>query len=648
MSLVPPSAAARARSRVQSPQEYETLLARSLDDPDGFWRDQASALTWFHAPANIVEDDGHGEVTWFSGGRLNASVNAVDRHARTHPDRAAIIGAAPDGTLTTWTFAELKARVGRIANALVHRGVRRGDRVVVYMPTTPQAAAVMLACSRIGAVHVVVNPAYSAETLRERIEDVGAELIVTADAAPWDRQVLPLKRRVDQAVAGLSQVRCVLVDRHQAVPVSMTAGRDHWLQTELQRHRVACPAVWQPAEAPLFIMHTSGSTGAARGMVHTTAGYLVWACTTFRYLFDLRPGDVHLCTADLGWITGHTYALYGPLTAGITTVLVEGHPGRPDRGRLGALIDAVQATTLYTAPAVLRCMRAAGDAVLARSLRTSLRVLGSVGERLEPDLWQWLHQEVGGGRCPIVDTWWQTETGGAMLANLPGALPARPGYVGRPMFGVRPVLLDRDGRRIEGEGSGVLAIAGTWPGQARTLYGDHAAYLATYHPHPGLFVTGDGAHRDAEGYFAITGRVDDVLTVGGHRLGPAELEDTLCAHDAVLEAAVVATALPDGGEQITVFIVPAPWATTPADDLRAALVEQLRLAIGPIATPGRVWFVSGLPRTRTGKLLRRVLRHLCDGGTRPSDDDLADIADPSVVDEILEVIQPDRLRQRAD
>jgi acetyl-CoA synthetase len=639
-----PKDATRRTAHIQSLEEYQRLYRQSLDQPEVFWGDQAKTLTWFHPPHTIVDADPHSvDFSWFNGGRLNASFNCVDRHAQAHPSKPALIWAKNEpGEYEVITFRELLHHVGRVANVLKAHGVRKGDRVCIYLPMIPELAYTMLACARIGAVHSVVFAGFSAESLRERILDSGAKVLVTANEGPRGPKRVPTKAISDEAIEGLSQVEAVLVARRTATGVNMQAGRDFWLDDEMARHRGICPPEWMDSEDPLFILYTSGSTGKPKGVLHTTGGYLVYAATTHRYVFDAQPDDIHFCTADMGWITGHTYLLYGPLLNGTTTVLFESIPTFPDAGRLWRVVDDLKATILYTAPTALRALIREGDSWVKKSSRQTLRLLATAGEPINPEVWRWFHDVVGEGRCPIVDTWWQTETGGVLITPLPGATPCKPGSATLPFFGVEPVLVDDEGRVIEGNGvSGNLCLARSWPGQARTLYGHHQRFVETYYSRfPRLYFTGDGCRRDEDGYYWITGRVDDVLNVSGHRLGTAEVESALVAHESVAEAAVVGFPHDIKGTGVCAFVTVKPeWQETSPEQMVGALKEQVRHAIGPIATPDRIVIVSGLPKTRSGKILRRMLRKIASGEL----DNLGDtttLADPAVLDELLAPKKP--------
>jgi|CXWL01.1.fsa_nt_gi acetyl-CoA synthetase len=641
MTTVPVKPAIAAHARIGSLEEYHRRYRISLDDPEGFWRRQADLLTWFHPPSTILDVDmKEVDFSWYGGGRLNACFNCVDRHLATQPEKTAILWAGDEpGDYRALSYRELKHLVCRIANVLLAHGVGTGDRVAIYMPMIPELAATMLACARIGAVHSVVFAGFSAESLRGRILDAGAKVVVTANEALRGGKRIPLKTIVDRAVEGLSSIRKVLVAKRTATDVPMTEGRDAWLDEEMSRQRSTCPVEWMHSESPLFTLYTSGSTGKPKGVLHTTGGYMVYAALTHQLVFDLQPDDVYFCAADIGWVTGHSYIVYGPLANGATTVMFESIPLYPDPGRYWRIIDDLKVTILYTAPTALRALIREGDSWVKKYSRQSLRILGSVGEPINPEVWKWYHDVVGEGRCAVVDTWWQTETGGILITPLPGATPTKPGSATLPFFGIEPVLLDEAGNELLGNDvSGNLCLRRSWPGQARTIWGDHSRFRETYFSRfPGLYFTGDGCRRDEDGYYWITGRVDDVLNVSGHRLGTAEVESALVAHTAVAEAAVVGYPHDIKGTGICAYAIITPeYESYDVDELAGMLKEQVRQAIGPIATPDRIIITPGLPKTRSGKIMRRILRKIAAGET----EDLGDVttlADPSVVEKILEL-----------
>ena len=629
------------RAFINSMEEYQRLYRLSLDNPEWFWGEQAKALTWFH-PWTSVFDADYAEVdfSWFSGGRLNASINCVDRHLDTLGDKTAIIWAQDEpGVYTHITYRELKHRVCRVANVLLSHGVRKGDRVCIYLTMMPELVYTMLACARIGAVHSVVFGGFSAESLRDRIVDAKCKVVVTANEGLRGGRKVPLKKTVDRAVEGMSLVESVLVARRTDAETEMQPGRDHWLDEECHTQRSTCTAAWMGAEDPLFVLYTSGSTGKPKGLLHTTGGFLVYAAFSHKLIFDYHPGDIYFCTADIGWITGHSYIVYGPLANGATTVLFESTPTYPDPGRLWQVCDDLGVNVFYTAPTALRALAQSGDAWVKKHKRDTIRILGTVGEPINPEVWRWYHDVVGDGRSTIVDTWWQTETGGVLISPLPGVTPTKPGSATLPFFGVKPMVLDPATREVVhgNDVSGALCLASPWPGQARTVWGDHQRFKQTYFTQfPGYYFTGDGCRRDADGYYWITGRIDDVLNVSGHRLGTAEIESALVAHEAVAEAAVVGCPHPIKGEGIYCYVLlNTGFEQADHDELVGALKQQVRNAIGAFAAPDVIHIASGLPKTRSGKIMRRILRKVA-AGEYEGLGDLTTLAEPAVVERLVD------------
>jgi len=629
------------RAHLNSLEEYQRLYRLSLDNPEWFWAEQAKGLSWFH-PWQGVFDADYEEVdfAWFSGGRLNASFNCIDRHLGNLGDRTAIIWAQDEpGQYAYISYRELKHQVCRLANVLLSHGVRKGDRVCIYLTMVPQLVYAMLACARIGAVHSVVFGGFSAESLRDRIVDARCKVVVTANEGLRGGRRVPLKKTVDRAVEGMSMVETVLVARRTEAACEMKAGRDSWLEEECHKQRSTCTNEWMGAEDPLFILYTSGSTGKPKGLLHTTGGYLVFAAYTHKLVFDYHPGDVYFCAADVGWVTGHSYIVYGPLANGATTVLFESTPLYPDPGRYWRIVDDLNVNIFYTAPTALRALLQHGSDAVRRYRRSSLRVLGTVGEPINPEVWRWYHDVVGDGRCAVVDTWWQTETGGILITPLPGVTATKPGSATLPFFGVRPVIVDPEtGEVKEGNGvDGALCLSTPWPGQARSVWGDHQRFRETYFTrYPGLYFTGDGARRDEDGYYWITGRIDDVLNVSGHRLGTAEVESALVAHEAVAEAAVVGYPHPIKGQAVYAYVLlNADYAEGDHEQLVGALKQQVRHMIGGFAAPEVIHVAAGLPKTRSGKIMRRLLRKVA--ASEYTDlGDLTTLAEPDVVQRLIE------------
>lgn len=625
-------------AQIRSMEQYTQLYRRSIEDPEAFWAEQArERLTWyrdFHTTADC--DLASGVVSWFLGGRINVAYNCVDRHLATRGDKTAILwqGDDPD-EVQHITYRELYHQVCRMANVLLQHGVRKGDRVAIYLPMIPAAAVAMLACARIGAIHTVVFAGFSADALRDRILDAAAVAVITADQGLRGGKVIHLKRTVDEAVLGAPGVRHVFVTKRTNAEVAVHPERDVNLDAAMARQRPYCPAEPMDAEDLLFLLYTSGSTGKPKGIAHTNAGYLLYTSLTHQYVFDYRDDDVYACVADVGWITGHSYVVYGPLANGATTVMFESTPLYPDPGRYWEMVARHRITQFYTAPTALRAVAREGDDWVAKHDRSSLRVLGTVGEPINPDTWEWYFRVVGQQRCAIVDTWWQTETGGIMITPLPGVTPMKPGAATLPFFGVDPVVLDEKGNEVAGNGvSGLLAIRRPWPSMARTIYGDHPRYEATYlKPYPGYYLTGDGCNRDEDGYLWITGRVDDVINVSGHRMGTAEVESALVNHPACAEAAVVGFPHQIKGQGIFAYVVLAEgWEGDEA--IVGEIRGEARHRIGPIATPDHILVTKGLPKTRSGKIMRRLLRKIAERNT----DNLGDtstLADPSVVDALI-------------
>ena len=632
--VYPVTDTARAHSRIDA-AAAAAMRAAAHDDPDAWWRGQVGRLDWVTPPTvmgNWSFDPV--EIKWFEDGVLNASANCLDRH---DPTSVAIVWEADDPATPPRriTYGELLADTCRMANVLTGLGVKRGDRVTIYLPMIPEAAVSMLACARIGAVHSVVFAGFSPEAIAGRITDAGSHVVITADGGFRGGKPLPLKAAVDKAADIAGTVETVLVVRHAGTPTAMIPGRDHWWHELSPAVAAACPPVPMNAEDPLFLLYTSGSTGKPKGVVHTTGGYLLWANLTFDLVFDYRPGELFWCTADVGWVTGHSYIVYGPLSAGATVLMFEGVPTFPASDRFWATIARHKVNIFYTAPTALRSLMRDGDAPVEGHDLSSLRLLGSVGEPINPEAWKWYHRVVGKGQLPIVDTWWQTETGGVLISPLPGATDLKPGSATLPLPGVEPALVDPQGRFIDGAASGNLVITRSWPGQARTLYGDHARFAETYFStYKGLYFTGDGARRDADGYWWITGRVDDVINVSGHRMGTADVESALVAHEHVAEAAVVGFPHDIKGQGIYAYVTLIAGIEL-SDALLAEIRASVRTTIGPIATPDHIHITPALPKTRSGKIMRRILRKIAENDFAALGD-TSTLADPGVVDTLIE------------
>jgi acetyl-CoA synthetase len=620
-------------------EAYAKALRRVKADPDKFWKDVAQRLTWIKQPKQIKDVSFRAEdfrIRWFADGVLNVSVNCIDRWIGSRGKETAIIWEGDDPAASRRiTYLELYAEVCRMANVLKAHGVKKGDRVTLYLPMIPEAAYAMLACARIGAIHSVVFAGFSPESLVNRINDCGSEVIITADEGLRGGKRVPLKANVDKALESCPSVRTVLVVARTGAETAMTPGRDFVYEAEAAKVPGDCPPEPMSAEDPLFILYTSGSTGKPKGVLHTSGGYLLWAAWTHELVFDYRPGEVYWCTADVGWVTGHSYIVYGPLANGATTLMFEGVPNYPSNSRFWQVIDKHQVSIFYTAPTAIRALMREGEAPVERTSRRSLRLLGSVGEPINPEAWLWYHRVVGERRCPIVDTWWQTETGGVLISPLPGATDLKPGSATRPLPGVEPLIVDAEGRPLEGATEGNLCIADSWPGQMRTVYGDHQRFLDTYFStYPGLYFTGDGCRRDEDGYYWITGRVDDVLNVSGHRIGTAEVESALVAHPKVAEAAVVGYPHDIKGQGIWCYVT-LKTGETGSDELKQELVAWVRKEIGPIAAPDVLQWAPRLPKTRSGKIMRRILRKIAEGDTSNLGD-TSTLAEPAVVDDLVQ------------
>ena len=626
-----------ARAHVDAAR-HAAMTAEARDNPDAFWAREARRIAWMKPPTIIKNTSFSGDVVikWFEDGVLNASVSCLDRHVEAgHGARTAIIWEGDDPTADSHTsYAELLERVCRLANAMKGMGIRKGDVVTIYMPMIVEAAVAMLACARIGAIHSIVFGGFSPESLATRLRDCNSVALLTADEGRRGGRRVPLKANADEALLECPGVKHVIVAKNTGAAINMEPGRDHWWDAVSRNAVPNCPPEPMNAEDPLFILYTSGSTGKPKGVLHTTGGYMVWASYTHELVFDYKPGDIYWCTADVGWVTGHSYIVYGPLANGATTLMFEGVPNYPDVGRMWQVVDKHQVNTFYTAPTAIRALMREGAGPVKKWKRTSLRLLGSVGEPINPEAWLWYYKVVGEERCPIVDTWWQTETGGILISPLPGAVAQKPGSATLPLPGVLPALVDSDGTLVEGVGEGNLVLTDSWPGQMRSVYGDHARFIQTYFSDfKGRYFTGDGARRDADGYYWITGRVDDVINVAGHRMGTAEVESALVAHPKVAEAAVVGMPHDLKGQGIYCYIT-LNAGEEPSDGLRKELVAWVRKEIGPIATPDAIQWAPGLPKTRSGKIMRRILRKIAANET-DSLGDVSTLADPGVVTELV-------------
>ena len=635
---VPADIAAKAHINAE---QYAAMYQRSIDDPNGFWAEQATKFITWSKPFDKVMDYSYNPdnlyIKWFEGGQLNVSYNCLDRHLDSRGDQVAIIWEADDPNVDKKiTYRELHADVCKLANVLKAKGVKKGDRVCIYLPMIPEAAVAMLACTRIGAVHSIVFGGFSPDSLRDRVLDADCRVIITADESVRGGRNVPLKKNADTALNECPNVHTVIVVQRTGGNVAWTEGRDVWYHEAMAAADPVCAPEAMDAEDPLFILYTSGSTGKPKGALHTTGGYLVYAAATHKYVFDYQEGEIYWCTADVGWVTGHTYIVYGPLANGATSVMFEGIPNYPDMSRFWQVVDKHQVSIFYTAPTAIRSLMRAGEGPVKATSRKSLRILGSVGEPINPEAWEWYHRVVGDERCPIVDTWWQTETGGHLITPLPGATPLKPGSATRPFFGVVPALVDpAEGTPVNGAGEGALVITQPWPAQMRTVYGDHQRYIDTYFKqYPGKYFTGDGARRDEDGYYWITGRIDDVLNVSGHRLGTAEIESALVLHPQVAEAAVVGYPHDIKGQGIYAYVTPMAGVEG-TDELKKELVALVRGEIGPIAIVDLIQWSPGLPKTRSGKIMRRILRKIA-ANEIDSLGDTSTLADPTVVNELIE------------
>jgi acetyl-CoA synthetase len=638
LSKVYPVPAEWASRAYVNAERYQEMYRRSLEEPEAFWREESARIDWIKPWTKLNQwsfDQADFGIKWFEDGTLNVAVNCLDRHLATRGDDLAIIWEGDDpAEYRSFTYKELHEAVCRAGAALRALGVKKGDRVTIYLPMIPEAAIAMLACARIGAIHSVVFAGFSPEALAGRIQDCDSSVVITADGGMRGGKLVRLKDNVDEALKQCPSVKYVMVVGRTGIEIDMQEGRDVAWYTQLGISKV-CEPEEMNAEDPLFILYTSGSTGKPKGVLHTTGGYLTWAAMTHQYVFDYRPGDIYWCAADVGWVTGHSYVVYGPLANGATQVMYEGVPNHPDHSRFWQIVDKHKVNIFYGAPTALRALMREGDDWVKKTERSSLRLLGSVGEPINPEAWEWYYNVVGDARCPIVDTWWQTETGAAMITGMPGAIDMKPGSASLPMFGVVPQLVDGEGRVLEGATSGNLCLTQSWPGQMRTVWGDHERFFQTYFStYPGKYFTGDGCRRDEDGYYWITGRVDDVINVSGHRMGTAEVESALVAHAKVAEAAVVGMPHEVKGQGIYAYVT-LNANETPTDDLKAELVQWVRKEIGPIATIDVIHFAPALPKTRSGKIMRRILRKIAEGDVSNLGD-TSTLADPAVVDTLVQ------------
>ena len=627
-----------AKSAWIDQRKYEEMYRRSVADPTGFWAEEGKRVDWIKPFTQVKDVNYRGDVRirWYYDGTLNVSANCIDRHLAKRAQQTAILWEGDDPKDSKKiTYAELHEQVCRLANVLKEQGAKRGDRITIYMPMIPEAAYAMLACTRIGAIHSVVFGGFSPDSLAGRIQDCDSNIVITADEGLRGGKKVPLKANVDEALKNCPSVKSCVVVKRTGGAVGMQAGRDVWYHEATAKVARDYPPAEMGAEDPMFILYTSGSTGKPKGVLHTTGGYLVYAAMTHQYVFDYHDGEIYWCTADVGWVTGHSYIVYGPLANGATTLMFEGVPNYPDASRFWQVCDKHKVNIFYTAPTAIRALMREGEAPVAKCSLKSLRLLGSVGEPINPEAWLWYHRVVGHHRCPIVDTWWQTETGGILISPLPGATKLKPGSATKPLFGVRPVVVDANGKELEGACEGNLCLADSWPGQMRTVYGDHKRFADTYFSaYPGMYFTGDGCRRDADGYYWITGRVDDVINVSGHRLGTAEVESALVAHTKVAEAAVVGYPHDIKGQGIYAYVT-LKTGVEPTEALRKELVQWVRKEIGPIASPDVLQWAPGLPKTRSGKIMRRILRKIAENEFG-SLGDISTLADPNVVKDLID------------